>query len=83
MNVKLLTEHHLEFYVLKQAAQDCLSPNLSKCHIVGNHVTGLIFTLKKYVYVVLYIHAALFQDIDNILRIQFYNSSLPQRLYLF
>ena len=42
MNVKLLTEHHLEFLSLKGAAQARLSLYLSKCHIVGNHVSGLI-----------------------------------------
>ena len=41
MSVKLLTEHHLEFLSLKKAAQACLSLPLSKCHIVGNHVSRL------------------------------------------
>ena len=35
MTVKLLTEHHLE------AVQVCLSVHLSKCHIVGNHMSLL------------------------------------------
>ena len=35
MTVKLLTEHHLEFVSLK-------SLDLSKCHIVGNHMSWLI-----------------------------------------
>ena len=34
----LLTEHYLEFLGLKEAAQACLSLQLSKCHIVGNRV---------------------------------------------
>ena len=42
MIVKLLTEHHLEFLSLKEAAQACLSLHLSKCHIVGNHMPRLI-----------------------------------------
>ena len=42
MNVKLLTEHHLEFLSLKEAAKDGLSLHLSKCHIVGNHMSRLI-----------------------------------------
>ena len=37
MRVKLLIGHHLEF----QAAQASLSRRLSKCHIVGNHVSRL------------------------------------------
>ena len=43
MSVKLLTEHHLEFLSLKEAAQACLSLHLSKCHIVGNHMLWLIY----------------------------------------
>ena len=35
MIVKLLTEHHLEFLSLREAAQARLSLHLSKCHIVG------------------------------------------------
>ena len=42
MIVKLLTEQHLEFLSLKEAAQAHLSVHLSKCHIVGNHVSQLI-----------------------------------------
>ena len=38
---KLLTEHHLEFLNLKVAAQAGLSLHLSKCHIVGNHMSRL------------------------------------------
>ena len=41
MTVKLLTEHHLRFLSLKEAAQARLSLHLSKCHIVGNHVSWL------------------------------------------
>ena len=36
MIVKLLTEHHLEFLSLKEAAQARPSLHLSKCQIVGN-----------------------------------------------
>ena len=42
MTVKLLTEHHLEFLSLKGVAQARLSLHLSKCHIVGNHMSRLI-----------------------------------------
>ena len=42
MTVTLLTEHHLEFLSLKEAAQAHLSLHLSKCHIVGNHMSRLI-----------------------------------------
>ena len=41
MSVQLLTEHHLRVLSLKEAAQACLSLHLSKCHIVGNHVSRL------------------------------------------
>ena len=41
MTVKLLTEHHLETLSLKMTAQARLSLHLSKCHIVGNHLSGL------------------------------------------
>ena len=41
MSVKLLTEYHLEFLSLKEAAQAHLSLHLSKCHIVGNHMSRL------------------------------------------
>ena len=42
MSVKLLTEYHLEFLSLKEAAQVRLSLYLSKFHIVGNHMSRLI-----------------------------------------
>ena len=45
MSVKLLTEHHLEFLkVKKEAAKACLSLHLSKCNIVGNHISQIIYT---------------------------------------
>ena len=44
--VKLLIEYHLEFLSLKGAAQASLSLHLSKCHIVGNHMSRLIFKAK-------------------------------------
>ena len=43
MSVKLLTEHHWEFLRLKEAAQARLSLHLSKYHIVGNHMSWLIY----------------------------------------
>ena len=42
MTIKLLTEYHLEFVSLTEAAQARLSLHLSKCHIVGNRVSRLI-----------------------------------------
>ena len=41
MNIKLLTEHHLQFLSLKEVAQARLSLHLLKCHIVGNHMSRL------------------------------------------
>ena len=41
MSVKLLAERHLEFLSSKEAAQARLSLHLSKCHIVGNHMSRL------------------------------------------
>ena len=43
MIVELLTEHHLEFLSLKEAKQARLSLDLSKYHIVVNHMPWLIF----------------------------------------
>ena len=37
MIAKLLTEHHLEFLILKGGCQE----RMSKCHIVGNHMPRL------------------------------------------
>ena len=45
-----MTEHHLEFLSLKEAAQAPMNLHLSKCHIVGNHMSRLkcaIFTNYK------------------------------------
>ena len=50
MNVKLLTENHLEkLSRLKRRlhAQACLSLHLSKHHIGGNHMSWLIFEHKN------------------------------------
>ena len=38
LTVKLLTEHHLEFLSLKEAAQARLSLHMPKCHIVTAHI---------------------------------------------
>ena len=43
MTVKLLTQHHLEFLILKGGYTGRMSLHLSKYHIVGNHVTAQIF----------------------------------------
>ena len=42
MIVKLLTEHHLEFLSLKEAAEPRSSLHLSKCQIVGNLMPRLL-----------------------------------------
>ena len=46
MIVKLLTEQHLEFLSLKGGWEARMSLHLSKCHIVGNHMSWF-FTLKE------------------------------------
>ena len=53
MTVKLMTEQYLEFPVLKWTAQARLSLHLSKCYIVGNHMSQLNNIFKdglKYMY---------------------------------
>ena len=45
MTVKLLTQLYCKFEVSKGAAQARLSLHLSKCHIVGNHMSRLIYVL--------------------------------------
>ena len=40
MSVKLLTEHHFVFLSLKGGCKAHLSLYLSKCHIVGNHMSN-------------------------------------------
>ena len=49
MSDKLLTERHLEFLSIKEAAQARLSVHLSKYHIVGNHMLRLI-SINLHVY---------------------------------
>ena len=46
MIVKLLTEQHLQFLCLKEAAEACTSLHISKYHIVGNHVPRLKLFLR-------------------------------------
>ena len=46
MSVKLLTEQCLKLPSLKEAAQARLRQHLSKCHIVVNHVSRLIYGLN-------------------------------------
>ena len=48
MIVKLLTEHHLEFLSLKEAAEARPSLPLSKCQIVGNLILRLILLLSYF-----------------------------------
>ena len=45
MTDKLLTEPHLRFLSLKEAAQARLNLHLSKYHIVGNHVSLLNYNI--------------------------------------
>ena len=45
MIVKLLTEHHLEFLSLKEAAEARPSLHMSKYHIVGKHMHWLIIIM--------------------------------------
>ena len=47
MIVKLLTEHHLEFINLKEAAEAHLSLHMSKCHIVGNLMQWLVNFISR------------------------------------
>ena len=47
MTVKLVVEQHLEFLGLKLAAQARLSPHLLKFHIVGNHMSRLIWASTR------------------------------------
>ena len=44
MSVKLLTGHHLELLSLTGGCTGSLSLHMSKCHIVGNHMSRLIFS---------------------------------------
>ena len=43
MTLRLLTKHHLEFLSLKGGSEARMSLHLSKCHIVGNHMSWLIY----------------------------------------
>ena len=43
LTLRLLTEHNLEFLSLKEASLACLILHLSKCNIVGNLMSRLIF----------------------------------------
>ena len=47
MNVKLLTEHHLEFLSLNEAAEARLSLHMSKCHIFGKHMHWLNYYVDQ------------------------------------
>ena len=42
MSVKLLAEHYLEFLSLKEGCTGSSESNLSKCHIIGNHMSRII-----------------------------------------
>ena len=47
MTVKLLSEHTFEFEALRESEKARLSLHLSKCYIVGNHMSSLIMVIKK------------------------------------
>ena len=49
MTVNLLTEQHLEFLSLKGGCKACTSLHLSKCHIVGNYMSLLIFMVIYFI----------------------------------
>ena len=42
MTLRLLIEHYLEFLSLKGGYTGSSESNLSKCHIVGNHMSRLV-----------------------------------------
>ena len=44
MTIKLPTEQHLDFLSLKGG---CTAPHLSKCHIVGNHMSWLVLRFSR------------------------------------
>ena len=51
MSVKQLNEHHLEFLSLKGDCTGLSESTLSKCHIVGKHMSQLISDLSLHAYV--------------------------------
>ena len=66
MSVKQLTEHHLEVLRLKAR----LSLHLSKCHIVGNHMSRLNYcTLED--------HRSEGQDFNVLLVLNGFNHNKP------
>ena len=69
MSVKLLTEHHLEFLSLKETAQARLSLHLSKCHIVGNHMSRLNYSLSKLVF----LHFSQYEQVSLISQTLFFS----------
>ena len=46
MIVKLLTENHLEFLILKECCRGSTESKMSKCQIVGNLMPWFNFFLK-------------------------------------
>ena len=49
MSVKLLTKHNLEFLSLKGGCTGLSESTLVKCHIVGDHMSRLIYDLIGFV----------------------------------
>ena len=60
MNVKLLTEHHLEFICLKGGCTGSSESTHVKRHIVGNHMSRLIYLLKSFM--IMQLHFCLAQN---------------------
>ena len=66
MSVKLLSYHHLEVFSLKKAAHARLSLHLSKCDIIGNHMSRLIYRCQKILYCMLHIISLCAQISQNV-----------------
>ena len=47
MGVKLLTEHHLQFLSFKGGCTGSSESTLGNCHIVGSHMSLLIYKLHN------------------------------------
>ena len=57
-SMNLLTEHHLDFKAQKGTAQARLSLHLTKCHIVGNHMSRLIYDIMM-------VHVLLIHQVES------------------
>ena len=51
MSVELLTEHHLEFLSLKEAAQACLSLNICyESYVTAQNLNCVLFAQNVYIF---------------------------------